>query len=88
LTFLVLIGFVLACFDVIKIEKKKICLTIGIVLFLMVLVLFIVGIVFAFYQAHYKAEAYCYLYKIQVGALLGTHNEPDGESFIGFRSLV
>ena len=64
LTFLVLVGFLLACFDVIKIEKKKICLTIGILLFLMILVLFIIGIVFAASQGHYRPEAYCYLYKI------------------------
>ena len=85
---IVLIGFLLACFDVIKIEKKRIYLTIGMILFLMVLTLFIIGIIFAATQGHYRPEAYCYLYKMQVAALLGTHKEIYGEGFVGFRPLT
>ena len=61
---LILIGFLLACFDVFKIEKRKVCLSIAIVLFIIIVAAFIIGIIFSTYASKKRPEAYCYLYKI------------------------
>ena len=84
---LILIGYLLSCFNVIKIEKRKFCLTIAIVLLLMILTLFIIGATFIAASARKRSESLCYFYKIQVNALLGGINDHAVEGFIGFRPM-
>ena len=85
--FIILILYLLIFLGVIKCQQKRFCFILAILLVISLIACFIVGIILALESKKGRDKAYCYLYKIQVNAIVG--NITDGsDSYIGFRNLA